>query len=140
MILGGGLGDMSSAAGGSDERTMAELSELSPSGELRDGERVVEVTARRYEFVPEVIAVRAGDTVLIEATSQDVAHGLAIPEFDVDRRLEPGVTERIRFQAEASGRHPFHCSVYCGPGHAGMAGTLVVLPTSRPDARKQPAE
>ncbi len=101
--------------------------QLEPSGMLHDGVRHVEVSARRYEFEPAVVVVRSGETVHIMATSEDVTHGLAIDEYDINVTLEPGETAYAEFTAGEPGEHLMYCSVYCGPGHSGMHGTLVVL-------------
>ena len=91
------------------------------------GVRVVTVKARRFEFDPSRIAVRKGDDIRLEITSEDVTHGFALADFDIDRTLEPGKTEKISFQVEKTGEHHFHCSVYCGEGHDKMHGKLIVL-------------
>ncbi len=102
-----------------------EASEL--SGEIVDGVRVVTVKARRFEFDPSRIVVQKGDDVRLEITSEDVTHGFALEDFDIDRRLEPGKTEKISFQVEKTDQHHFHCPVYCGEGHDKMHGELIVL-------------
>lgn len=68
MMEGGHHGDGETSAG----------KDLSPSGELKDGVRVVEVKARQFEFEPETIVVRKGEKVRLEVTSEDVKHGIAI--------------------------------------------------------------
>ncbi len=98
-----------------------------PSGEVIDGVRVVEVKARQFEFDPGRIVVRQGETVRLNATSEDVTHGIGIATFGVDRKLPPGETQAIEFTADQPGRHPVHCTVYCGEGHNDMTGTLIVL-------------
>ncbi len=97
------------------------------SGELIDGVRVVEMTAERYKFTPDPVRVRAGTPVRLEVTSTDVTHGIGIPEFEVNRTLRAEEPVTIEFTPEAPGEYPVHCSVYCGPGHGGMEGTLIVL-------------
>ena len=98
-----------------------------PSGQLVDGVRVVEVAARKFEFTPANIVVREGERVRLQVTSEDVTHGIGIEAYDIDRKLEPDQTETIEFTADKPGRHHFHCTVYCGPGHDEMHGELTVL-------------
>ena len=98
------------------------------SGSLIEGERVVRVRARRFEFIPKEIIVRQGEKVRLEITSEDVTHGIEILSYGLNRRLEPGKTEVITFVADKPGRHHFHCSVNCGEGHDKMHGELIVLP------------
>ncbi len=112
----------------SQEAEAAPLGHHEPSGTLENGVRVVKVTARQYEFDPSEVVVNQGDQVRLEVTATDVEHGLAIADYDIDRKLEPGKTETIEFVADKAGSHPFHCSVYCGSGHREMTGNLIVLP------------
>lgn len=100
---------------------------FSPSGTVENGQRIVEVQARQFEFEPDQIVVNQGETVILEVTSEDVTHGLMIAEYDIDQELRPNETETITFTADTAGRFRFQCSVYCGAGHSDMSGELVVL-------------
>src|SRR6185295_15264566 len=84
------------------------------------------VTAKDWEFAPAVITVNKGDTVRLKATSLDKTHGLAIPDFNVNARLEPGKTQTVEFVADKAGTFSYVCSVFCGEGHSRMKGTLIV--------------
>lgn len=85
-----------------------------------------QMTARQWEFEPSTITVNRGDRVRLKITSEDVAHGLAIPQFKVNSRLEPGQETVVEFTADQNGTFTFFCSIFCGAGHSGMRGTLVV--------------
>jgi len=102
--------------------------ELKLSGELVNGVRVIKIKAQRFEFDPGTIVVKAEENIRFEITSQDVTHGIEIKNFGINEVLEPGKTQVITFVAGKSGRHHFHCSVYCGKGHNQMHGELVILP------------
>lgn len=97
------------------------------SGMLKEGVRVVKMTARQFEFVPGTVVVRQNEKVRLEITSEDVQHGIMIEEYDIKRILNPGKPEEITFTASEPGRYHFHCSVYCGEGHSEMHGELVIL-------------
>lgn len=84
------------------------------------------ITARTWEFQPSTITVNRGDTVRLAITSVDVAHGFALSEFNVNTRLEPGQTANVEFVVDQVGQFSFFCSVFCGNGHGGMRGTLIV--------------
>lgn len=109
------------------EAEAEEPGELEPSGKIVDGVRVVQVKAMQFEFQPSTIVVRRGERVRLEVTSQDVAHGMGIEAYDINRTLPPKETQEIEFTADRPGRHHFHCTVYCGTGHNDMHGELVVL-------------
>lgn len=84
------------------------------------------ITARQWAFDPATITVKQGDTVKLVIKSIDVTHGIALPAFDISRRLEPGKTVTIEFTADQKGTYSFFCSVFCGAGHSDMKGTLIV--------------
>lgn len=88
--------------------------------------RVIRIVAKQWEWQPREIRVRKGERVALEITSADVSHGISIPEFNVNKTLAPGRTERVEFTATKVGRFDFACSVFCGQGHSTMRGTLVV--------------
>lgn len=86
----------------------------------------VQVTARKYTFNPDVIAVNAGSRVELIITAVDRDHGIAIPAFGVKQYLKKGVPTTVSFIASKPGTFAFHCSVFCGMGHRHMKGKLVV--------------
>ena len=88
--------------------------------------REIRMTAKQWEFVPSEVRVDLGETVRLVVTSEDVAHGLMIPAFNVNQRIEPGQTVTVEFTADKAGEFPFFCNVFCGSGHKDMAGTLIV--------------
>lgn len=94
----------------------------------QDEPRVVEVIARRYAFEPAEIEVMRGERVRLLVRSGDGLHGFEIDKFgvskDIPRGGDPVV---IEFTADAAGRFPILCSIYCGEGHDDMNGTLVVI-------------
>lgn len=84
------------------------------------------MTAKQFEFIPNKIEVNKGDNVRLNIKSIDVAHGFGLPEFNINERLEPGREVSVEFVADKEGTYTFFCTVYCGTGHAGMKGTLIV--------------
>ena len=84
------------------------------------------ITAKQFEFVPSTIEVNKGDKVRLIVTSVDVPHGIAIPDYAIDKRIEPGQPVTIEFMADKPGTFTFYCSVFCGSGHSNMKGQLIV--------------
>ncbi len=84
------------------------------------------VTAKQFEFVPSTITVNQGDTVRLRVTSQDVNHGLLISGYNKSMDLQPGKEAVLEFVADQKGEFAFSCSVFCGSGHGGMRGSLIV--------------
>ncbi|MDP3741898.1 MAG: cupredoxin domain-containing protein [Candidatus Micrarchaeota archaeon] len=84
------------------------------------------LTAKTWEFTPSSITVRKDIPVKLRVTSIDVEHGFSISEFNVNSRLQPGQETVVEFTPDRTGSFSFFCSVFCGSGHGGMRGTLVV--------------
>jgi cytochrome c oxidase subunit II len=88
--------------------------------------QVVEMQAKRYDFIPEVVKVKAGTLVMLKITAVDGTHGFALGAFGIDERLEQGEVKVIEFYASKPGEYGFSCSHLCGIGHLGMKGKVVV--------------
>ena len=84
------------------------------------------MTAKKWEFSPSTITVNKGDTVKLTIRSIDVEHGFDLPAFNINENLEPGQDTMVQFVADKAGTFRFYCSVYCGSGHSGMEGSLIV--------------
>ena len=93
-----------------------------PSGEVKE----FKLTAKQFAFEPSTIEVNKGDRVKLTVTSLDVPHGIAIPEYGINERLDPGNEVKIEFTAEKEGTFTAFCSVFCGSGHSSMKGKIVV--------------
>jgi len=99
----------------------------SAAQELRKDEQVVHISASSFEFKPSEITVKKGVPVVLEIASQDHHHGFRLSEFHLRADIQPGVTEKIRFVPDKSGKFNFLCDVFCGEGHEEMSGTLTVI-------------
>ena len=84
------------------------------------------ITAKRFQFEPSTIEVSKGDRVRLLVTSTDVPHGISITEYGINERLDPGTPKTIEFTADKEGTFTAFCSVFCGSGHGGMKGRLIV--------------
>jgi len=84
------------------------------------------MTAKQWVFIPDTITVNEGDTVKLTIESVDVDHGVMISDFNVNEHLSPGETVNIEFVADKKGTFTFFCNVFCGSGHSGMEGKIIV--------------
>jgi heme/copper-type cytochrome/quinol oxidase subunit 2 len=89
-------------------------------------DKIIYLKAKRFAFSPDTIKVKQANKVKIITQSLDVAHSFALSDFGVDEHIKPGKKSVIEFVADKSGEYTFRCSVYCGTGHAGMKGKLIV--------------
>lgn len=105
--------------------------------------QVVEVSAQKYKFTPNIIRVKDGSRVEIKVHSVDDTHGIKLsvyPEGSHDKsrpgllfdnpkengNVEKGKDQVLKFVAQRPGTYDFKCSKFCGFGHHRMKGKLVV--------------
>ena len=90
------------------------------------GPRRIPVVARKFVFIPNEIVVKQGESVMLEFTAPEVAMGFFAPELGLRALIVPGEVAKVPFTADKAGRFDFLCDVFCGDGHEGMNGHLVV--------------
>ena len=88
--------------------------------------RVVEISAKRFEFNPKQITLKRGEKVTIRLVSTDRAHGLLIKPLGVDLDADDGKPGQITITPDAAGTYPAICDHYCGSGHGNMKMTVIV--------------
>ena len=98
----------------------------------------IRVTARKYEYDPGAITVRQGEHVRLIMTALDHDHGFKIDAYHIDELLKKGEQRTIEFTANEIGTFPFQCSHFCGLGHKGMKGELIVERASQESPEQQP--
>lgn len=99
-----------------------------PAGDTAPARRTIVIEASNFAYRPAEIQVNQGDQVVLEFTSADVVHGLALDGYEVNLKAEPGHSARAEFVAAEPGTFRFRCSVTCGPLHPFMIGRLSVAP------------
>jgi cytochrome c oxidase subunit 2 len=105
--------------------------------------RVIEVTAKKYEYSPSPIHVKVGTKVQLKITAKDHDHGFRIATvldgaepnptgglvFTSPQdcwQLKKGEATTIEFLAQTPGTYTVHCCHLCGAGHKDMKGQIVV--------------
>lgn len=88
--------------------------------------RVIEMTARRFTYEPNEIALKAGERVVIAIRSIDFIHGMSLPDLGTRLDLVPGRVTRLNLHPQAPGVIDFLCDNFCGDGHEEMHGRFVV--------------
>ena len=92
----------------------------------QESARVVAITARRFEFSPNEITLRKGETVKLQLKSEDVTHGFFVRPLGIDTDIAPGETRELTLTPQTAGRFRAICDHFCGAGHGGMKMTIVV--------------
>jgi cytochrome c oxidase subunit 2 len=89
--------------------------------------RKITVVAKKYEFQPNRIELKAGEPVEITFESQDTKHGFSCKGLKLEKVIfskdNPG---KIAFTPEEPGTYAFKCAHFCGLGHSKMKGEIVV--------------
>ena len=88
--------------------------------------RRIPVVARKFVFIPNEISVRQGEPVVLEFTAPEVAMGFYAPALGLRTLIVPGEVAKVAWTPDKTGRFDFLCDVFCGDGHEGMSGHLVV--------------
>ena len=91
-----------------------------------ENEQVIQIKAKRFEYSPKEITLKKGVPVVLEFTSLDRLHGFNCPGLKLRIDIPPGKVNTLRFTPDKAGTFPFHCDNFCGSGHEGMKGTIIV--------------
>jgi cytochrome c oxidase subunit 2 len=90
-------------------------------------EHVIKITAKKFEYSPNVIRIKKGVPVVLEFTSLDRVHGFTVQDLGgIRATIEPGKVTQVRIVALKVGTYEFHCDLFCGDGHEGMTGNIIV--------------
>jgi cytochrome c oxidase subunit 2 len=88
--------------------------------------RVIKVVAKKFDYTPNMIHLKMGESAVLELTTLDVVMGFNAPDFGVRADIIPGKVAQVRLQAQKAGQFTFFCDIFCGSGHEEMSGTIVV--------------
>ena len=105
--------------------------------------RVIEITAKKYEYSGSPVHVKLGAKVQLKINATDHDHGFKIgvvPDGSAPSGtpglvftsaqdcwlLKKGETTIIEFVAQTPGSYTFKCCHTCGLGHRGMNGQIIV--------------
>jgi cytochrome c oxidase subunit II len=90
-------------------------------------ERVIPITAKRFEYSQKEIVLKKGVPVTLELTSMDVVHGFNLPDFKVRADVIPGQVTKVHLVPDKVGTFLFHCDNFCGTGHEQMEAVIKVV-------------
>jgi len=102
----------------------------------QDGPRIVDVTAKRFEFSPNLITLTKGETVKLQLRSEDVTHGLFVRPLGIDTEIAPDRVTEVVVTPREVGTYRAICDHFCGAGHGGMKLTIVVQEAAVAAARE----
>jgi cytochrome c oxidase subunit 2 len=106
--------------------TVMALALVQPHAAHADSPRVVEITAKRFEFSPNQITLKKGEPVTLRLTTADVVHGFFLRPLKIDELISPEKPTEITITPETAGTFTTICDHFCGVNHGNMKMTVVV--------------
>ncbi len=89
--------------------------------------RVIEITAKKFEFTPNEITLKKGQPVILSVTSLDRVHGFMSKPLKFDTDIPVGKTTDVAVTPDTAGNFTIICDHYCGTGHGGMNMKVTVV-------------
>jgi cytochrome c oxidase subunit II len=89
--------------------------------------KVIEITAKKFEFTPSQITLKRGEPVILRLTSTDRVHGFMSRLFKIDTDIPPNKTTDITVTPASAGDFAIICDHYCGTGHGNMKMKVTVV-------------
>jgi cytochrome c oxidase subunit 2 len=112
------------------------LATLTPKGKLVHAQesanagvqpRVIEISAKKYEFSPSQLTLKKGEPVILRLTSTDRVHGFMSRPLKFDTNITPGKTTDVAVTPDSAGNYTVICDHYCGTGHGNMKMKVAVV-------------
>lgn len=89
-------------------------------------ERVLQITAKKFEYTPNHIVIKKGERAVLEMTALDRVHGFHVPGLGLHGVIIPSKTLRVVIPTDKTGSYPFLCDIFCGEGHEDMSGVIII--------------
>jgi len=106
------------------------LAAVAPKANLALGAanpKVIEITAKRFEFTPSEITLKRGEPVILRLTSTDRVHGFMSKPLKIDTDIAAGKTTDVPVTPDSAGDFTVICDHYCGTGHGNMKMKVSVV-------------
>lgn len=88
--------------------------------------KVIEISAKKFDFTPSEITLKKGEPVILRLTSSDRVHGFMSKPFKIDTDIPPDKTTDVAFTPDTAGDFTIICDHYCGTGHGNMKMKVTV--------------
>ena len=89
--------------------------------------KVIEISAKKFQFTPSEITLKKGEPVILRMTSTDRVHGFMSKPFKIDTDIPPDKTTDVAITPETAGNFTIICDHYCGTGHSNMKMKVTVV-------------
>jgi mono/diheme cytochrome c family protein len=90
-------------------------------------------------WMPDVLHAQVGVPLRLRLTSDDVVHGFAVGQMDMEGAdVVPGTVTDLTLSLDKPGTYTFYCTRQCGVNHWRMRGTIEVIGGTATPARVSP--
>ena len=89
--------------------------------------KVIEISAKKFQFTPSEITLKKGEPVILRMTSTDRVHGFMSKPFKIDTDIPPDKTTDVAITPDTAGNFTIICDHYCGTGHGNMKMKVTVV-------------
>src|SRR5271168_4699052 len=89
--------------------------------------KVIEITAKKFDFTPNEITLKKGEPVILRLTTADRVHGFMSKQLKFDTDIPVGRTTDVPVTPDTAGDFTVICDHYCGTGHGGMNMKVTVV-------------
>jgi cytochrome c oxidase subunit II len=105
------------------------LATVAPKGNVAraDNPKVIEITAKKFEFSPSEITIKKGEPVILRLTSSDRVHGFMSKPLKIDTDIPSDTTKDVAVTPDTAGNFTVICDHYCGTGHGNMKMKVTVV-------------
>jgi cytochrome c oxidase subunit II len=102
---------------------------FAPKGNLAraDNPKVIEITAKKFEFSPSEITLKKGEPVILRLSSSDRVHGFMSKPLKIDTDIPADKTADVPVTPDTAGNYTVICDHYCGTGHGNMKMKVTVV-------------
>jgi len=91
---------------------------------------------RNYTWGNYILELEQDQPYRLHLTSQDMPHALVVQELKLMNRIRLGQFTTVSFSPHKAGRFNMHCGDFCGTGHYGMVGAMIVTASGSAVARR----
>ena len=92
-----------------------------------DNPKVIEITAKKFEFTPSEITLKRGEPVILRLTGSDRVHGFMSKPLKIDTDIPSDTTKDVSVMPDTAGDFTVICDHYCGTGHGNMKMKVTVV-------------
>jgi cytochrome c oxidase subunit II len=92
-----------------------------------DNPKVIEISAKKFEFTPSQITLKKGEPVILRLSSSDRVHGFMSKPLKIDTDIPADKSEDVTVTPETAGDFTVICDHYCGTGHGNMKMKVTVV-------------